>query len=191
MKNSPWGKIQYTTAIAQGVLHVDTSSHGGIKVDRKFNALMPDYLRREGGWYEEDCEWCLPFVALEEHFLCTGTPKIIEIIKQEEHRRIFVSYYWSEYERFYRVILQPGESRGKAEEVWKEAHKADWQCVTAYGDWHPRVPTGMVGRACTVGGKSDGERRVFLLSAEEDHRRGSERFIPDLSRHQEISSGDM
>ena len=118
MQNSPWGKIQYTNPVADGAVSVGTASHGGVKLDRKRNTMMPVYLRREGGWYEEDCEWCLPFVALEQHFIQTGTPKAVSIIEKGGHKRTFANWFWREYERFYGVILQPGESSGKDQDLW-------------------------------------------------------------------------
>lgn len=58
---SPWGAIQECSELAPGIWSVSTASHGGIKLDRNRQASMPADMKRPGGWYEEDCEWCLPF----------------------------------------------------------------------------------------------------------------------------------
>lgn len=63
-KQSPWGKVQSATRIAEGVVVVHTAGHGGIKLDRRRNAQIPALARRPGGWYEEDCEANVPFVFL-------------------------------------------------------------------------------------------------------------------------------
>ena len=55
--STPWGISQTISVLAPGIREVTTASHGGIKLDSERNAMMPDYLRREDGWYEEDCEW--------------------------------------------------------------------------------------------------------------------------------------
>jgi len=64
--HSPWGPIQRSSNLEaqHGVTAVYTASHGGIKVDAETNLLIPDYMRVPSGWYEEDCDWCLPVVAL-------------------------------------------------------------------------------------------------------------------------------
>lgn len=49
---SPWGKIESKTEFAPDIVFVSTASHGGIKLDRLRNAMVPKPLRRAGGWYE-------------------------------------------------------------------------------------------------------------------------------------------
>jgi hypothetical protein len=60
---SRWGPIQTKSELAPGVWSVSTAGHGGIKLSRERNAAVPAYLRREGGWYEEDCEWAIAAVV--------------------------------------------------------------------------------------------------------------------------------
>ena len=63
---SPWGTVDHCTPLAPGAWEVSTPSHGGIKLDRKLNARVPEAARRAGGWYEEDCEWSLAVLAIPE-----------------------------------------------------------------------------------------------------------------------------
>jgi hypothetical protein len=63
--HSPWGAVQHGERLADGVFFVSTAGHGGIKLDRARNALVPEVFRKEGGWYEEDCDWAIPMYFLE------------------------------------------------------------------------------------------------------------------------------
>jgi len=59
IKQSPWGKVQVQYNYADGVDCVSTAGHGGLKLDRKHNAMIPKIFRRQGGWYEEDLDCCV------------------------------------------------------------------------------------------------------------------------------------
>lgn len=61
---TPWGKAQDVRELASGVWLVDTAGHGGIKLDRTRQRAIPEDARREGGWYEEDVDACIPLLAL-------------------------------------------------------------------------------------------------------------------------------
>ena len=63
--HSPWGAVQHGERLVDGVFFVSTAGHGGIKLSQARNALIPDVFRREGGWYEEDCDWAIPMYFLE------------------------------------------------------------------------------------------------------------------------------
>jgi Domain of unknown function (DUF7007) len=60
-----WGKPDEQREIAPGVVWISTPSHGGIVLSDECNATMPDYMRRADAIYEEDCNWCLPVIALD------------------------------------------------------------------------------------------------------------------------------
>ena len=66
--SSPWGPIQTITPLGPDVVAVTTASHGGLRVSLTALARMPDPLRKTalsaGGWFEEDCDWALPYRAL-------------------------------------------------------------------------------------------------------------------------------
>jgi hypothetical protein len=66
--SSPWGPIQTVTDLGPDAVAVTTASHGGISVSLKALARIPEPLRQTAysgdGWYEEDCDWCIPYVAL-------------------------------------------------------------------------------------------------------------------------------
>jgi hypothetical protein len=68
---SPWGKIDNVTPLGPEAVSVTTPSHGGIWVTPAALAKIPEPLRTTaysgGGWFEEDCDWCIPYLALELH----------------------------------------------------------------------------------------------------------------------------
>lgn len=53
---TPWGKADYVSHPADGIVSVGTPGHGGIKLSPERNAEIPAALRNKSGWYEEDCE---------------------------------------------------------------------------------------------------------------------------------------
>ncbi len=72
---TPWGISQHTEKIAYGITAVSTASHGGIKVSPTLNMKIPGWLKecthnKQGleGWYEEDCDWCIPALVYHNDF---------------------------------------------------------------------------------------------------------------------------
>ena len=51
---TPWGYAQHVSELAEGILIVMTSSHGGICLSPERQQQMPMFKRKT--WYEEDCE---------------------------------------------------------------------------------------------------------------------------------------
>ena len=66
--STPWGISQTISVLAPGITHYTTDSHGGIKLSNDRNAKVPEYLRREDGWYEEDCDWAVVAVIFPYAF---------------------------------------------------------------------------------------------------------------------------
>lgn len=72
---TPWGNSQNIEKISRGLEFVDTSEHGGIKVSDELNKKIPLWAK-EGtyckrgltGWYEEDCDWCIPVIVFSKTF---------------------------------------------------------------------------------------------------------------------------
>lgn len=62
---SIWGAIQSADQIAPGIWHVSTRSHGGILLPEQRQAAMPDALRRDEPFYEEDVNWALVHLGFE------------------------------------------------------------------------------------------------------------------------------
>ena len=65
---SPWGPVQTVTPLGPEVVAVTTASHGGLRVLLTALARLPEPIRQTDysgdGWFEEDCDWALPYLAL-------------------------------------------------------------------------------------------------------------------------------
>ena len=98
-KYSPWGKIQHSTNITPWMLEVSTASHGGIKVDRKHNSLIPKEYRRKSGWYEEDCDWIIVYRFLGNSIMneCFDKSRINELYETEYISETFNRYVQNQY----------------------------------------------------------------------------------------------
>ena len=69
---SPWGLIDFATLLADGITAVETPSHGGVKVSRELNEQIPSIARDPDGWYEEDCEFAIPFIVFRDILAKSG-----------------------------------------------------------------------------------------------------------------------
>ena len=192
---TPWGQSQDVTEYAPGIVFVSTASHGGIKLDRKHNAMVPDYMRCEGGWYEEDCDWAIVATIFPAAFIRPDGDKLPATL--EAAKRTLRVWRPDEYERYYGVVLQPGESFIRDERVFLAAHTTDWLAIAAVNDdTHP----GMVKVWATLGGvrslvvAGDGHvqnrtpERMFLVPTDEYKSGHGFSFIIDLTRHVEIDA---
>jgi hypothetical protein len=161
------------------VYFVSTAGHGGIKLDRTRNALIPDVFRREGGWYEEDCDLAIPMYVLE-----------LNREKKDLSLETMRNWHWQAYESWFKETIPPGSSYLKDEHLFREGNRDKWVVISAFGDWHGKVPKGMVGCVATPGGRrGDGRgprpmERSFLVPADEHARRDRFGFVVDESRHQ-------
>jgi hypothetical protein len=67
--SSPWGPIQTVEPLGPEVVSVTTASHGGLRVSLAALARLPEAIREtafsHNGWFEEDCDWALPYLALD------------------------------------------------------------------------------------------------------------------------------
>ncbi len=83
--DSPWGKAESVTEIADGILLYSTSSHGGYRLSARRNVQIPMILKKATcgelglkGWYEEDCDWAIVVHAFPE---CFGRRKHAQALK--------------------------------------------------------------------------------------------------------------
>jgi len=185
--NTPWGRSDSVTEIADGITRVTTASHGGIRLSRERNDRMPGCFRNRNnetraGWYEEDCEWAMCALVFAEEFKqATGDDGIAE-----EARKTVRTWFPDEYEIFSGETLRPEDSHIRGQQVFHAEHANDLVVVSAVGDWHENVPTGMVGVIATVGGsrRPGVERRQFLVPETEYQQRNRHGFVIDPDRHE-------
>ncbi len=66
--SSPWGPIQSVEPLGSDAVSVTTASHGGLRISLAALARLPEAIRETAysrdGWFEEDCDWALPYLAL-------------------------------------------------------------------------------------------------------------------------------
>jgi len=91
--STPWGQADYVTQLFPGVGIVGTPRHGGVKVCAELNKRIPEALRAEGGWYEEDCAYSIPFVVLEAEILQGGEEYAKRTIRSGKHIRSLKRWY--------------------------------------------------------------------------------------------------
>lgn len=150
--HTPWGKADHSKSYGPGITFYGTPSHGGFHVSAELNKQIPDYFRTadgyadgNAGWYEEDCAWSLVVTIFPDRF-------------DEEMRKsakwTVANTYPEVYERFYGVVLAPGESHAKDEAKFAADHAKDYLVLSAYGDWHAKVPKGYVGVFAGIGGRT-------------------------------------
>ena len=185
---TPWGKSQHKTKVITGVNRYITARHGGLKVFKRLNALIPDDLRNENCWYEEDCEYCIP---------CMFIPAL-KIEQPEMYAsavKTLKNWYPDVYEKLFDVVLQPGESFKKDEKAFYEENKNNLIVITAYATKNNKVRC-----YATIGGQRTcyengvrfckAETKEFILDADEYAKRGRFGYViqeKDLKKEVEKS----
>lgn len=186
--NTPWGVADSVDEVIDGIMSVETSSHGGYKLDAARNRRMPEYMRKPGGWYEEDCDWCLPFVAFEAEMLAGGNEHTKKVIRDGCHIHAMKNWHPDAYERYFGRQIPEGESTLKDERLFYERHASDFLVISAFGDWHKKVPKGSVGVLARVGGRQGpGPEKWFMVPGEE-YKLSRQQFVVDPARYPEIES---
>ncbi|MHC2552400.1 DUF7007 domain-containing protein [Bradyrhizobium elkanii] len=178
-KSSPWGAIQDKRELAPGIWSVSTAGHGGIKLSRERNAAMPDYMRNEGGWYEEDCEWAKAAVVHPIGFQnVVGGRTEFELAMET-----FRNWHSNEYERFTGVLLEKGQSTVRDEHLFRVENHDNFVVTAAWGDWAHWVPKGKVG----VVAKCQHVEKWFLVDDDLYQKRDRNGYVIDLTSDTEIT----
>ena len=191
--STPWGPTQKITQIAHGIRSVSTAGHGGVLVSPTKNALIPEYMRRNDGAYEEDCDWCIPAIVFEKEWREWGdaTTWTNGNFQMECAWSTFKNWHPDAFEQFTGKQLQVGESIKRDNRLLYEQTCNQYVVTTAWGDWQNGVPKGMVGVAAHRA--SDGDRKYFLVPKEEYQERCNTKlgkascFVAIPAHHTEIA----
>jgi len=196
---SPWGTIDGVTDILPGMWFVSTPSHGGIKLSPERQKQIPESLRlgkravpyvpdTGKSWYEEDCEWAIPYCVFEKELKEQGRGIAGKLWSNERHKETLRTWYPEQYEKFYGVTLKPGESEKRDEEVFYKEHAEDWIVICAWGDWYKDTPRGYVRVAAKKGGRSGSgtEERLFYVKQETYRSRAFSSHVIDMDTDLEI-----
>ena len=108
--HTPWGAAQDVTELAPGIVSVSTASHGGIKVCSTMNKRIPAVFRCADGWYEEDCDWAIPFFFLVNEIINGGDSFALRAIAAEQPRKTLIAWHPDEWEAHTGEELIPGQS---------------------------------------------------------------------------------
>ena len=204
---SPWGTIDGVTDILPGMWFVSTPSHGGIKLSPERQKQIPESLRlgkravpyvpdTGKSWYEEDCEWAIPYCVFEKELKEQGRGIAGKLWSNERHKETLRTWYPDQYEKFYGVTLKPGESGLRDEKVFYAKHFESWLGICARGSWAEGVPKGFVEVIARQGGrerKDTKDERVFLVR-EERYKTGGgpgvfTSYVIDFEQDEELFKG--
>ena len=177
-QSTPWGRADFARVLAPGIGSVSTPGHGGIKVCGKLNKLIPDYMRCEGGWYEEDCDWCIPYLVFGVE-IAAGTagdpeygPHCAAVLASEQPKQTLCAWRPDAYAKFFNVPIETlrGKSYIYDNRCFENEHANDYVAIAAWGSSHETVPEGFVGVCATLGGKrSNREAEKFSLVPQADY----------------------
>jgi hypothetical protein len=186
MAQTPWGKSDYCQEENAGIKFYGTPSHGGYYVPAKVNRLLPVFMRLENGrdgagWYEEDCDWCLPVVHLGTSYFPNITYKSLA-----QAWETFKNWHPGAFEQYTGTQLKEGESYIRDEELFKARTRSQWVVVAAVGQDDGTVLCNAYLGGRATKGWAHGEERIFLVPGSEYKTRGRFGFVIDLDRHQEI-----
>jgi hypothetical protein len=181
---TPWGPAQVATKIAPGIMFYSTAGHGGYHISDRRRLTMPpalhDFEPMLPGWYEEDCEWAVVYLAFPQEMMQHDGMEQWNKVNAMAATTL-ANYCPDTWEKHFGIELRPGESHVKDERMFMAEHAEDWVAITAYGDWHERVPKGYVGICATKGGRRHilamVEAKYFLIPVEEYDARGPFAFF--------------
>jgi hypothetical protein len=79
-KETPWGPAQTSELLADGIISYSTSSHGGIWLSPERRKQLPYAKNWLGGkeWWEEDCDWAVPYLFFSKEIRAYNTGYNIE-----------------------------------------------------------------------------------------------------------------
>ncbi len=73
---TPWGESDSQQTLAPGIVSYSTPSHGGIRLSPERQSQLPDGIDNfvhDLRWWEEDCDWAVPYVLFSEDVRAHGT----------------------------------------------------------------------------------------------------------------------
>ena len=185
--STPWGMAQDVELIAPGIGTVSTAGHGGFKLSRERNAAMPAYMRRDGGWYEEDCEWSLVGLVFEAELRAWAdkTTWTTGDFQVECAHRTSKNCYPREWERFTGRTLRPSESYVLKQEAFDRLNAERWIVISAITS---KTRPGMVETYASIGGRRGvgGERRFYIPASDYSARGHFGYVIEDPSAFEEM-----
>jgi len=74
---TPWGFSDSKETLAKGITSYSTPSHGGIRLSPERIEQVPQScidanFLKSGEWWEEDCDWCVPYIIFADDIRAHG-----------------------------------------------------------------------------------------------------------------------
>ena len=194
---TPWGGVQDARnrltstgpEFPDGCWIVETSSHGGMYLTPAINEQIPEPLRKDSGWYEEDCEIAIPLACLPDLFRGTKS--------QAQCEQIVKSWFPHEWMTWRGRQLREGESYCYDIELQQleSMRRGTYLTMAAWGDWHAAVPPGYVVVHARVGGRHVRASRkpngYFLVPASHYSATAPRSFEITPGEYEELDDFDM
>ena len=172
---TPWGASQSSKKLARGIVFYETAGHGGIHLSPERQEAMPEALKLDEPWYEEDCEWARVYCAFPGCF------------KQEdvaEAKKSLTTWHPEAYERYYGEVIPEGQSHVKDRQLFQQKNRERFIVQAAWGEWFEHCPRGFV--FVLARKESTGEEGCFLVPVEDYHGRGPHGFLVDETKHRRV-----
>lgn len=138
-----WGVPDTINQVLPGVWHVKTPSHGGYVLSDERQASMPEALRRDDPYYEEDVDWSLVMLGFALEF--RRLPIAGMGLQVENARRSVRAWHPLRYSAFTGEEVPPSESHVLRRRAAYQVVIGQYASTSAFGDWADWVPKGMVG----------------------------------------------
>lgn len=142
-QDTKWGVPQTTDQVLPGIWHVTTPDHGGYVLSDERQAAMPEALRRDDIYYEEDVDWALVLLGFATEFRRLPTAGIA--LQVENARRSVRAWHPARYGAFTGEEVPATENNTLRRRAAYQAVIGQYASVSASGDWADWVPAGMVG----------------------------------------------
>ena len=162
-KNSPWGKIQGYRDICEGVQTCYTAGHGGVKLDRKRNAAVPAPWRLAGGWYEEDCDYCIPILVHADAILQNASEGDADLVYKFAPASA-IDWFPDFYEAWTGQKIPVGESKTRRDAEFVEENRDNFVVYSAIGKYDGTV-------FCHAVRASDNAKKSFYVDQERYSKR--------------------
>jgi hypothetical protein len=138
-----WDTPDMATQRLPGVWWVTTPSHGGFVLSDERQAAMPEALRLDSIYYEEDVNWSLVVIGFEAEFAKLKDQNF-DIERDLAHQ---TARHWCpcQYSAFTGEAITPSDSYVLKKVAILEASIGEIGVRSASGDWADWVPKGKVG----------------------------------------------
>lgn len=180
-ETTPWGAPDHAEQVLPGIWRVSSPSHGGYVLSDERQGEMPEALRRDDHFYEEDVDYALVLYGFASEFRRLPVPGIA--LQIENARCSVRCWHPDRWTALTGEEVTVGESHVVRRRAAYQAIIGQYECVSASGSWADWVPDGKVGcvfrRVASVDAlgfaRHEGEAIYGLV----DKARYEERVMPE------------